>query len=415
MKQNTSAHKKSLGILICLTPILFMAAISHTDVLDVSSYISEPQNSKDLLQTQSINNASGPREAETLDTLRYLQFEDAELEGQIVDQDISLVEKDWIFRFTNRFIYSDHSVDCHISGSQKTAIANLKTKISETSSRLPADQFQLARILRNSRGQDCQRIAFELFLKSARLGYGRAFAEVANAYKKGLGVVPNFADALVYFEKSARLGFANSAYRLIELTEKGNDDFAGDPAKASRYLDVFLPLIESKVREGDAVAARSLGRLYNNSNLFQLDPDKAIRFMEYAANLGDAIAMHDLGLLLIQHRRAALTRDDVYPLFLRSSRLGYGAAFTAIGRLHLKGDFGFPKKDAANWFRSGVDAGHPGAMSELAALYFRGELVVHDAKIAKDLALQGARLNHRGSKRILDEILEWEENGQGRG
>ncbi|MDJ0614898.1 MAG: hypothetical protein QNJ29_14615 [Rhizobiaceae bacterium] len=405
MKTRASKSRKALGILICLVPIFIVAIMSRIDGFDLRAF------ALDLIASDE---GGEPRFAEVNATERstglseLTNLDDILLTVSRNDREVSLTEMDWIVRFSNAENLVGGSVDCRIPENQKERFQRLVRGSDASLAQSAGSLFDIGRILRKSRGQGCHRLAFEHFQKSAEAGYARAFAEIANAYKKGLGVEPNFILALENFEKSAELGFANSAYRLIELTEKGSGDIRGNPQKASAYLDRFLPLIERKIRSGDAVAARSLGRLYNNSNLLQLDPEKAVRFMQHAAKLGDAIAMHDLVFLLIQHRRDQIDRDDIYPLLLESSRLGYGAAFTAIGRLHLKGEFGFRESDAPSWFRAGVDAGHPGAMAELAALYLNGLHVVQDTGLAKDLALQGSRLNHTGSKRVLSEIVQKE-------
>ena len=409
MRNRMSLQCKLSRILFCLAPIAIVAAITKTDLLNTASNLSIIQTVKVTAKEEEKTGASNAIESIVTGTTKQASPASIDVELPATAREISLTEMDWIIRFKSGGNYIDQSIECKIPESLKDRFSALVSKANDPINNLPEIHFETGRILRKSRGPDCHSAAYKHFQTAAQSGYARAFAEIANAYRKGLGVTPNFKKALGNYERSALLGFANSAYQLIVMVEKGGDDIQGDPVRASQYLDEFLPLIEEKIRKGDAVAARSLGRLYNNSNLVQLDPNKAIRFMEHAANLGDAIAMHDLVLLLIQHRRIGLKRKDVFPLLLESSRLGYSAAFTAIGRLHLKGDFGFPEGEAATWFRYGVDAGHPGAMAELAELYFRGEHVVQDVGIAKDLATQGARLNHLGSKRILGEILQFQE------
>ena len=322
-----------------------------------------------------------------------------------VSDDTSLTERDWIINTLKEGMAVDASLDCHIPEIHVAEFTALLEQTRGPGSDLPAYEFEIGKLLGKARGRDCSGLAFRYFKSSAESGYDRAYAETAKAYRKGLGTEPDFRKAVINYEISARLGFANSAYRLIEMTERGTEEIAGDAAMASAYLEEFRLLIENKIRQGDAVAARSLARLFGNSNLLQSDPYRAMELYEYAANLGDAIAMHDLALMRMKHQRFELKRKDIFPLLLKSSELGYSAAFTALGRLHLTREFGLPRSEAPRWFRWGVEAGHAGAMQELALLYFKGDLVASDITIAKQLATQGARLKHRGSRQLLEQIL----------
>ncbi|MEM9331264.1 MAG: tetratricopeptide repeat protein [Pseudomonadota bacterium] len=416
MKNKTSLRTKVIGILACLCPVIVVALLSFPGfgrmAGDYSSITADGSASVGNPKPSQLTK-SDPTEVSVPDLLLD-RSEDRRAQTVLIAQaqvekpEFDLVEVDWVAGFTTGGIDLGDTIDCTIPQTYTQEFTKLMGEVSRQLDGASERQFRLGRILRKSRGSQCHALAFGYFQRSVTSGYGRGYAEIANSYRKGLGVTANFELALENFEKSARLGFVNSAYRLVEMTEKGSQVIEGDPLKASAYLDEFLPLIEGKIRQGDAIAARSLGRLYNNSNLLQQNPNKAIEFLRYAADLGDAIAMHDLALLLMQHRRVGLKRKDVFPLLLESSNLGYAAAFTAIGRLHLKEEFGFPRSEAPRWFRWGVEAGHPGSMEELAGLYFTGDIVARDIGLAKELATQGMRLKHSGSQRILSEILETE-------
>jgi len=281
-------------------------------------------------------------------------------------------------------------------------------KIVEASDEASTQRFELGKVLQASKGQDCQALAFDFFRRAAASGNGRAYSKIANAYQKGLGIEQSFRKAVDYYKMSAQLGYANSAYLLIELIQRGGQGFPADNKAASRYFEELLPLLEEKVRRGDEIAARSLARLDGNPHLEQRDIEKSGDFYRFAAKRGDEIAMHDLALILVKHKRAELKKSDVFPLLLRSSELGYSAAYTALGRLYLKGEFEVRREEAPIWFRKGVEAGHPGAMEELATLYFDGDIVERDLVFAKELATQGARLKHRGSMQLLQAILDFE-------
>ena len=87
----------------------------------------------------------------------------------------------------------------------------------------------------------------------------------------------------------------------------------------------------------------------------------------------------------------------------------HGGALTALGRLHLKQAHGLLEAEAVAYLKRGVEAGHPGAMEELARLYATGRLVPQDRTKAHELAGKGAARGHQGSASLLKELQKTDE------
>jgi len=285
---------------------------------------------------------------------------------------------------------------------------NLAEKPKDLLSCVVADKnlsaLKLGKLYKQAPGPDCQKLAFMWFSKAAERGEVRAYAELANAYSKGRGVETDYEKSLEYYYKSARHNYVSSAFRLIYLVERGATRHPPNRTLARQYLNEFMPLIEKGISSGNAVAARSLARLYHRSELFERDINKAVNLYKLAAEKGDKIAKHDLALILLTHYKNQTPKSRIMKLLNESAELGYPAAFTALGRLHLKAEFDLAKTDAPIWFERGAEGGHGGAMQELAKLYVEGVLVEKDMRKAVELARQGAELGHQGSKRLLVEI-----------
>lgn len=268
--------------------------------------------------------------------------------------------------------------------------------------------FELGRIFRVSKGEDCSRIAFEWFTKSAQWGYVKAHAEIGKSYARGIGVKQDVEQALEHYRIAAQNNSASAILPLVTLIAKGSSTLPANPEKARVILDEFMPRLEIAARDGDARAARSIGRLYINDLVFDRDAEQALRWFSIAAGLGDAIAMHDMALLMMEHKKEFANSKEVLALLNESANRNYPAAITALGRLHLKKQFGLPSRKSVEYFNRGVEAGHPGSMEELARLYLNGKYVEYNLGRARELAELGVNLKHKGSKRLLEEIREAE-------
>jgi len=264
--------------------------------------------------------------------------------------------------------------------------------------------FELARIYKNTKGADCQQRAFKWFLVAGNGGNPEAYAELGNAYKKGRGVSADYKKAVTYFYKSAKYHYVSSAFSLINLVEKGTGDKAPNLKQAKLYLDEFLPLIEEGINNGNAVAARSLARLYYRSRLVEQDVNRAISLYKRASNAGDKIAKHDLALILLRYDTSPRSQEYALTLLREGIELKYPASFTALGRLHLKPELGLGREEAIVWFERGADHGHGGAFQELAKLYLEGKLVKQDYARAFQYALEGQKLGHQGSRLLLSQM-----------
>lgn len=268
--------------------------------------------------------------------------------------------------------------------------------------------FQLGRVYRMSRGEDCARIAFEWFSKAAKWGYAKAHNELGKSYARGIGVEQNIDQALKHYRIAASHNSSSAVLLLVELLAKGSKTLPADPDRAFAVLNEFLPRLEIAAKAGDARAARCIGRLYANNLIMKANTEEALRWFSIAAGLGDAIAMHDMAMLLVESEDAFTSQQEILNLLNESVKRDYSAAITTLGRLHLIGKFGLPQKKAIHYFKQGVAAGHPGSMEELGQLYLKGKHVEHNLKQARALAEQGSHLKHAGSKRLLKKIKEAE-------
>jgi TPR repeat protein len=270
--------------------------------------------------------------------------------------------------------------------------------------------FELGRVYRMSKGEDCARISFEWFNKAAQWGYLKAHSDIGKSYARGIGVNQDVELALKHYRIAATQSASTAVLPLVELLATGSSTVPADPDKAIEILNEFMPRLEEAARGGDARAARSIGRLYVTSQLVEPNEEKALKWLSMASSLGDAIAMHDMALLVMETKKHFAEKEEVLGLLQESINRNYAAAITTLGRLHLKSKFGLPERKAVDLFKQGVAAGHTGSMEELGRLYFQGKYVQHDLEKARELAKLGAGLKHSGSKKLLEEIIKAEKS-----
>lgn len=278
-------------------------------------------------------------------------------------------------------------------------IAATKTK---GSSRAEA-AFELGTIYRMFPTEECQKVAFVWFRKSAEWGFRKGHLELAKAYLRGLGIDVNIKRSAHHYRIAAEKGSAAGALELIKLIQKGTETVPGNTKEAEATLVEFLPMLESSASNGNARAARSIGRLYLTGNLLKRDLNTAADWLSRASKFGDAAAMHDLALLRLDQNKVA-NPDAIISMLKKSATLGYSGSMTALGRLHLQNRFDLPVAGSITWFEQGAAAGHAGSMEELARIFIKGKLVKKNIEKARDFALRGVKLKHEGSAAILAEI-----------
>lgn len=265
--------------------------------------------------------------------------------------------------------------------------------------------FELGTIYRMFPTEECQKVAFVWFRKSAEWGFRKGHLELAKAYIRGLGVDVDFDSSIRHYRIAAELGSAAGALELVNLIHKGSGEQSGDTKVAKATLVEFLPMLESSASAGNARAARTIGRLYLAGNLLKKDLNTADEWLSRAAQFGDAAAMHDLAFLRLDHADIS-DPSEVVSLLRKSAMLGYSGSMTALGRLHLQNKFKLPKSGSVDWFEQGAAAGHAGAMEELARMHLNGIQVEKNLAKARDFAMRGVKLKHEGSAAILAEIDE---------
>lgn len=265
--------------------------------------------------------------------------------------------------------------------------------------------YELGRLYQRAKGKDCNRIAVEWFMRALEWDYKKAHVHLAMHHERGLGVERDVDQAIVHYRKAALAGYESASIRFARAIQKGRFGMTPDPMRAQYLASRAIDALKKKAVEGSGSAAKMLGRLYRDGEFVEADIKTAERWLRRSSQLGDTGGMHDLANLVLTVSQSDKAHQEALGWLRRAADLGHGGAMTALGRLHLKQEYGLERAEAVAWFKKGTEAGHGGSMEELARLCARGQLVSKDLEGAIKLARKGVALGHAGSKTLLKDLL----------
>jgi len=130
--------------------------------------------------------------------------------------------------------------------------------------------------------------AFNLFKKSAKLGYTKSKYHLGLCYEKGIGTNQDYNKAIKWYTKAANNNHIDAQYSLgfcyehaMELSSYQKND---NDKKAEYWY-------EKAASNGHIIAQDSLGVLYDNRGEYK----KAIKWFKKAANKGNCYSQESLG------------------------------------------------------------------------------------------------------------------------
>ena len=164
-----------------------------------------------------------------------------------------------------------------------------------------------------------------------------------------------------------------------------------------------LQELERRARIGEAQSAKKLGELYETGEEgASKDPAKAFEWFSRAANLGDLYALEKIAWDLINGEGTPANPNEGARRFREAADRGSGYAMYNLGWLHEQGK-GVAKDDALAlaWYRKGAEAGNEDAMSALGWLMENGRGGPKDDAGAAQLYFQASEKGHAQAKTNL--------------
>lgn len=145
-----------------------------------------------------------------------------------------------------------------------------------------------------------------------------------------------------------------------------------DNQKATQYFN-------KSAEKGSAYAM--VIKAFDHSN--KKNYTQAMQLFKKAGNLGNAVAMLNVGLMYAQGKGVAQNHDQAFQWYQKASDKGHKAAMYNIGMMYKNG-LGTAKdaKTAVEWFKKSADKGEPWAMAHLGIMYAKGVGVQRDMSAA---------------------------------
>jgi len=182
--------------------------------------------------------------------------------------------------------------------------------------------------------------------------------------------------------------------RISDNAEESRDLWARAVAKGDPVAIATPPAGRGVQAAADQVTAEQLSR--------------AITTLEAAANRGDPLAMHELGICYQTGRGVTADVTRAYQWYLALAEAGSADGMTHVGQALLRGT-GVARDDAAaiGWLRRAADGRDLQGMSMLAGLLFKGhnQVLAKDVAAAMNLYQRAAEAGDVTSMSVLGEIF----------
>jgi TPR repeat protein len=222
-------------------------------------------------------------------------------------------------------------------------------------------------------------------LAKANAGNADAQFNLGAHYANGQGVMQDYAQAAVWYQKAGDQGNASAQYNLALLYEDGRG-LQQDYAQAAIWY-------RKAAEQGFASAQCNLGLLYAHGRGVQQDHTQAAAWYRKAAEQGNAVAQFDLGALYAHGDSGSQDHAESAKWYLKAAEscdaandksAGYCESMILIGFAYMNGD-GVPQDytQAAKWLRKSAEKGDSLAMESMGWFYAKGYGVPTDAHQAE--------------------------------
>ncbi|EEP78750.1 conserved hypothetical protein [Uncinocarpus reesii 1704] len=254
----------------------------------------------------------------------------------------------------------------------------LAKKMVEASTHLIDDNGRADARTRNKNRERYIFDAHKIVKKLVNVGYPDAMFYLADCYGQGLlGLEADPKEAFNLYQSAAKLGHADSAYRLAVCCEMGHEGGGGtrrDPIKAVQWYRRAAAL-------GDTPAMYKMGMILLKGLLGQArNPREALSWLKRAAERADEDnphALHELALLYENPSgNDAVIRDENYAreLLHQAGELGYKFSQHRLGAAYEYGLIGCPvdARQSIFWYTRAAAQGEHQSELSLSGWYLTG-------------------------------------------
>jgi TPR repeat protein len=257
---------------------------------------------------------------------------------------------------------------------------------------------RLPRMLSSSKTmpKGTQKLLFDWFLKPAQQGDARSQCSVATAYRDGLCVPQDAAEAVRWYTKAAEQSneLARVEIHGMFLVAKNAAHEAGHGVHTNedrQDLKLIFTWFSRLAQHGDAEAQEVVGDAYRYGLGVRRDKAEAVRWLIKSADQGYKSAQSALGLMFffdVERGEENTQRDSqemelFFNWFSKLADRGDAEAQRIVGCAY-EGGFGVGQDaaEAAKWFVRAADQGNAKAQVKIGEMYMDGVGVAKNEKEA---------------------------------
>ena len=198
----------------------------------------------------------------------------------------------------------------------------------------------------------------------------QTFEEAAAAYERG-----DFSTAFQGFRIYAEQGEAVAQRILGAMYDKG-EGVPQDHAEAARWY-------RRAAEQGDAAAQNNLGAMYDKGEGVPQDHAEAVRWYRRAAEQGEAVAQANLGGMYDKGEGVPQDYAEAARWYRRAAEQDHARAQVNLGLMYDKGE-GVPQNyaEALRWYRRAAEQGDARAQVNVGLMYEDGAGVPKDFVLA---------------------------------
>lgn len=189
------------------------------------------------------------------------------------------------------------------------------------------------------------------YLKDGGITGGKGMEAIGTFYENGVGLVPNYTEALKWYKKASDAGLVEAMYRLGSCYEIG----IGTPVNPKEAIAFYQKASDNK----SAAAAYKLASLYMSGSLIPVNQAKAIEYMQVAVVNGHSDAANELGVIYLQGlvgQQADAAKAS--QMFLQSAEMGNAEAMKNMAVMYRSGIGRSPDPARAlRWYLAAQNSG----------------------------------------------------------
>lgn len=168
------------------------------------------------------------------------------------------------------------------------------------------------------------------YLKDGGITGGKGLEAIGTFYENGVGLAPNYTEALKWYKKAADAGLVEAMYRIGSCYEIG----IGTPVNPKEAIAFYQKAANNK----SGSAAYKLASIYMSGSLVPIDQAKAVEYMHTAVANGHSDAANELGVIYLQGLLGQpADTAKASQMFLQSAEMGNAEAMKNLAVMYRNG------------------------------------------------------------------------------